>query len=113
LATRLWSQANLGCVDNDELLEIDGIEPDKVDHYGSRFLKLIRNYQESYESMMRQQEDIPDDPNHRTVVDLLSSDEDDPPYSPDDEPVSSQEERSSYFSNPVNKFNEQCKLERP
>jgi hypothetical protein len=97
--------------DNSELLEIDGIDPEKVSLYGPRFLKLVQRYQHSYESMMRQQEDVPEDPNHRTVVDLLSSDDEDEPLLPEEEyGISSQEEESSYFSNPaVNQFNERRK----
>lgn len=93
--------------DNSELLEIDGIDPEKVSLYGPRFLKLVQQYQHSYESMMRQKEDVPEDPNHRTVVDLLSSDDENEPLSPDDGyGASSQEEESSYFSNPaLNQFN--------
>jgi len=101
----------LTVLDQEELLDIVGIDAEKVRLYGPRFLKLIQQSHREYESMMRQQEDIPEDPNHRTVVDLLSSDEDDPSYSVEEEQkMSSQEERSSYFPKPaVSQFNEQCK----
>ena len=41
------------------MLEITGIDPDKVERYGEQFLELIRNAHEGYESLMLQQEDRP------------------------------------------------------
>ena len=92
--------------------EISGIDTDKVDRYGKRFLKLIRKSQQFYESMMRQQEDRPQDPNHQNVIDISSDDEfaDNGVFEDLDEARGSQEERSSYFqaAPEVEAFNAQC-----
>ena len=45
--------------DKSEMLKIPGIDPDKVERYGERFLKLIRTSPEGYESLMQQQGDRP------------------------------------------------------
>ena len=93
--------------------EIPGIDLDKIDRYGKRFLKLIRASQQIYESMMRQQEDRPQDPNHQNVIDISSDDEfmDDGTFDDFDDAHGSQEERSSYFqvAPEVDAFNAQCK----
>ena len=57
------------------MLEIPGIDPDKVERYGKIFLKLIRDAHRGYEAMMQQQEDRPQDPNHQNVIDISSDDE--------------------------------------
>jgi len=94
-------------------LEIRDIDPDKVERYGKRFLKLIRNAENFYENMMRANEDRPQDPNHQNVINI-SSDEDDDDYGEfddlDDNNMASQEERSSYFqaAPEVDAFNAQC-----
>ena len=61
-------------------------------------MKLIKDSQQFYESLMQQQEDRPNDPNHQNVIDI-SSDEDDTYGSNDDlaEESNSKEERSTYF----------------
>lgn len=94
------------------MFEIPGIDPDKVKRYGTRFLKLVNASQQGYESMMQQQEDRPQDPNHQNVIDI-SSDDDGPEYGGfgdlgQDE--GSQEERSTYFQTPmeVEAFNARC-----
>ena len=84
-----------------ELLKIPGIDPDKVERYGKIFLRLIRDAQRSYEEMMQQQEDRPQDPNHQNVMVISSDDEEDDGNAGeledfDDENASSQE-RSAYF----------------
>ena len=94
------------------MLELPGIDHDKVERYGKRFLRLIRASQQFYESMMRQQEDRPQDPNHQNVIDI-SSDEgigcgDVGDF---DEEDGSQEEQSTYFKPPaeVDAFNARCR----
>ena len=94
------------------MLELPGIDPDKVRRHGKRFLKLIRSSQTQYEKMMQQNEDRPQDPNHHLVIDLSSDDDDDDienGASADDEPPP-QGERSQYFQSQsdVNAFNAQC-----
>jgi bloom syndrome protein len=61
---------------NEELLGIDGVDPERVRLHGPRFLKLIQEANKNYEAMMRAQEDRPVDPNHKNVVEI-SDDEDD------------------------------------
>jgi bloom syndrome protein len=60
----------------EELLSIDGVDPERVRLHGPRFLKLIQEANKNYEAMMRAQEDCPIDPNHKNVVEI-SDDEDD------------------------------------
>ncbi len=91
------------------MLEIPGIDPERVELYGKAFLKLIRDFQQNYESMMQQQEDRIQDPNHMNVIDISddevmgSNDLDD--LDDDDFP----RERSSHFpSRDVEAFNAQC-----
>lgn len=93
------------------MLEIPDIDPERVELYGKAFLKLIRDFQQNYESMMQQQEDRIQDPNHMNVIDISddevmgSNDLDD--LDDDDFP----RERSSYFPNrDVEAFNAQCML---
>lgn len=95
------------------MLEIPGIDPDKVQRYCKRFLKLIRHSQQGYEAMMQQQEDHPQDPNHENVIIISSEDEsadDDQQDDPGDE-NGSQEERSAYFqaAPEVDAFNARCR----
>lgn len=96
------------------MLEILGIDAEKVELYGKTFLKLIKNSQQIYESMMQQQEDRIQDPNHMNVINI--SDDDDTGnndlYDFDDDDVP--KERSAYFpSREVEAFNAQCRLSRP
>ena len=73
---------------------------------------MIRASQQRYESIMHQQEDRPQDPNHQNVI-SISSDENDTDYGACEdfeEENCSEEERSSYFkpSAGVEAFNAQC-----
>ena len=91
--------------------EIPGIEADKIERYGKRFLRLIRASQQRYESMMQPQEDRVQDPNHQNVIDISSDDEfGNPDLDEFEDDNASQEERSSYFrADPdVDAFNAQC-----
>ena len=45
--------------DKTEMLEIPGIDPDKVERYGGQFLRLIKTCHEGYEVLMNQLEDRP------------------------------------------------------
>ena len=56
---RLSSQNTNSRADKKEMLEIPGIDPDKVERYGGQFLRLIRTSHEGYENLMKQQEDRP------------------------------------------------------
>ena len=94
------------------MLEIPGIDPDKVDRYGKTFLKLVQEAHRGYEAMMQQQEDRPQDPNHVNVIDISSDDEfggagDLDEFDADEESLG---ESSRYFpSDDVNAFNAQRK----
>ena len=46
-------------IDKREMLEIPGIDPDKVERYGERFLRLIKTCHEGYQLLMNQLEDRP------------------------------------------------------
>lgn len=100
-----------------EMLQIPGIDPDKVERYGQRFLKLIRSSQKGYYELKQQQEAPPEDPNHQNVITISSEDE----FADDcdlDEFLGedgSQEERSSYFraAPDVDAFNARCKSFSP
>lgn len=88
------------------MLEIPGIDPEKVKHYGPRFLEMIKNSQQLYESMMRQQEDRTQDPNHMNVINI-SDDEEFENHDLDDYDENDfQQERSTFFpSRDVEAFN--------
>lgn len=80
------------------MLEIPGIDPQKVEIHGEEFLKLVRLAHRNYEAMMQQEEDRPQDPNHQNIIEL-SSDEDsnDKNELDDSEDYESAEERSHFF----------------
>lgn len=80
------------------MLEIPGIEPEKVEIHGKDFLELVKKAQHFYESMMQQQEDRVQDPNHMNVIDISDDDEELGDYDLDDlDDNGSYKERSSYF----------------
>ena len=98
--------------------QIPGIDIDKVDRYGKRFLKMIQAAHQGYETLMQQQEDRPQDPNHQNVIDISSDDEfraRDGYDDFEDDLGGSQLERSSYFQAPpeVDAFNARCQLLPP
>lgn len=89
------------------MLQIARIDPDKVQRYGKKFLRLIRTYEAGYEQNLLLNEDRPQDPNHETVV-VISSEDEAEDYDPDfDDEFGSPDERSSYFhvAPEVNEFN--------
>lgn len=69
--------------DEAQLLNIPGINPDMVEHYGRRFLRLIGKYRQIYgpnaprskaQGEDEDNEDMaPMDPNHQNVIDLVTS----------------------------------------
>ena len=93
------------------MLEIPGIDPDKVERYGKPFLEMIKNSQQLYESMMRQQEDRTQDPNHINVINI-SDDEEFENHDLDDfDENDTLQERSTYFPDrDVEAFNAKSKL---
>ncbi|KAL3471879.1 hypothetical protein BJX99DRAFT_14446 [Aspergillus californicus] len=95
--------------DKTEMLRIPEIDPDKVNRYGDKILKLIRDTRTRYAELKKEQDDVDGvvpDPNHHNVVNISSEDEfsdvDDimtqaTALQPDDEVVTSQ-----YFSRSQN-----------
>ena len=80
------------------MLEIPGIDPQKVDIHGKEFLKLVREAHRNYEAMMQREEDRPQDPNHQNIIELSSDDEFDDKNELDDlGDDESTEERSHFF----------------
>jgi bloom syndrome protein len=63
----------------DEMLEIRGINVENVKAFGARFLPLIQQYHDQYESMMHPEDDRDIDENHQNVIEINtdSDDEDD------------------------------------
>jgi bloom syndrome protein len=96
----------------EDLLQIRGIDADKVERYGDRFLSLIVDAHNTYEALMRAQEDRFDDPNHRYVVEISDDDQDvDGALEDADDHEFSDEETSQYFqlAPDVAAFNAQSK----
>jgi len=98
----------------EEMANIDGIDQDKVQRYGTKFLPLIERCYHNYEDMMGLNDRDMDD-NHRNVIDLLS-DEDDA-FAEDQEEDPLEEEQSRFFpakiSKAVQAFNNQMAIGAP
>ena len=94
----------------DQMLQIPGINPEKVELYGKYFCKMVKNSRRSYEEMMGQGEQQPD-PNARNVIDLVSDSDDEDEYgsldASDLEVEEDEGEPSAYFPHPreVQAFN--------
>lgn len=59
-----------------ELLEIPGIDADRVKLYSKTFLKIIKQHKDNYDELLHEDEEKPHDPNHKVdCIDLVSSDE--------------------------------------
>jgi bloom syndrome protein len=96
----------------EELLSINGINPERVRLHGRRFLKLIQEANKNYEAMMTAQEDCPVDPNHENVVEISDDDDADSQLSQEFSDVEFDEtETSQYFVDPnVTDFNTRSML---
>lgn len=57
----------------EELHEIEGIDPNKIEHHGDWILGLIRKAKKGFDDMMSEAEPM-HDPNRENVVDLVSDD---------------------------------------
>ncbi|RDL36724.1 uncharacterized protein BP5553_06076 [Venustampulla echinocandica] len=88
----------------DSMLRIHGINEDKVQRYGKKFLKLIQQFHDNYEDMMSHSADIDMDANHKNVIDLCSDDDtvDDDEYGEEDGARILQEEQPSKYFIPAN-----------
>ncbi|GAD93603.1 RecQ family helicase MusN [Paecilomyces variotii No. 5] len=58
-----------------ELLAMPGIDSEKVELFGSQFLRLIRMAQQHYDDLKGEQNGVVHDPNHDTVIPISSDDE--------------------------------------
>ncbi|KAL2856026.1 hypothetical protein BJY01DRAFT_203682 [Aspergillus pseudoustus] len=61
-----------------EMLQIPNVDEDKVQRYGDRILKLLRDTQRRYSELKKDREDVDGivpDPNHTNVINLSSDDE--------------------------------------
>jgi len=70
---RCWFDA-----DKTQMLQIPNIDEDKVQRYGDRILKLLRDTQRRYSELKKDREDVDGivpDPNHTNVINLSSDDE--------------------------------------
>lgn len=77
-----------------EMLQIKGIDPEKVELFAPKFLELVKNSKQRYDTLMYEKESRrPMDPNHKNVIDLVSDNGEDAV----DGVASSQDEQSSYF----------------
>lgn len=79
-----------------QMRQIPGIDHEKVDKFGNKFIPLIKRFQSNYKAMISiadEEEDI--DAGGQDVVDLISSDEDEDEEMDDGEEG---EESSKYFS---------------
>jgi len=98
------------------MLEIRGMDPEKVQYYGGRFLDLVRTAHVVYETQMQEVESPVEDPNHEIVINISSDDDnaDHPAYTHEDVDLdndTSLKETSHYFkpSAEVAAFNAQRK----
>ncbi|KAK2046957.1 RecQ family ATP-dependent DNA helicase [Colletotrichum somersetense] len=81
-----------------QMRQIAGIEPEKVDKFGNKFIPLIKRFHSNYKAMISiADEDDDMDEGEQDVVDLISSDGDEDDAMEDDE--DGEEECSKYFSN--------------
>ncbi|OJD15451.1 hypothetical protein AJ78_04292 [Emergomyces pasteurianus Ep9510] len=64
--------------DKNQLLKIPNIDPDRVDRYGTQFLRLIRRAEDRYQELLaeryRNGSPVPD-PNHENVINISSDSE--------------------------------------
>ncbi|GFF39559.1 ATP-dependent DNA helicase hus2/rqh1 [Aspergillus udagawae] len=61
-----------------ELAQIPGIDPDKVNRYGTQILKLVRDAQRRYAELKQERDnndDVVPDPNHHNVYNVSDDDE--------------------------------------
>jgi len=93
------------CHTQEELLQIPGINPEMVTRHSKPFLQLIQSSKQCYQSLVEGENTDDDgetamDPNHRTIIDLLSDSDDEDEYGdlPSGAEDIGMEERSSYFS---------------
>ena len=93
----------------EDMLQIPGINEEKVHRYGARFLSLIIKYHNGYDEMMASNDGGRDlDQNHQNVIDLCSDDDDEEYDEEDDDYISQAEQPSKYFpSADVQAFNAQ------
>ncbi|TVY80885.1 ATP-dependent DNA helicase hus2/rqh1 [Lachnellula suecica] len=79
----------------DDMRQIPGINQDRVNRYGKKFLPLIKEYYSNYDDMTSNNDDRDIDENHQNVIDISSDDASDGDAEDDDN--ISQGEQSQYF----------------
>jgi bloom syndrome protein len=82
------------------LLKITDVNPESAARYGPRLLKLVARTKERYDEMMHPEEhptQKPRDPNHETVINLISDDEDPEQFTSDEFTDDEPDEMSNHF----------------
>lgn len=99
-----------------ELQRISGMNDEIFKMFGPKLLELIKVAYNNYEAIMRAQEDRPDDPNHKTVIEIVDDDDDDDDklddaMDPDGDVDMGETESSHYFSadDEVDRPDSRCK----
>jgi bloom syndrome protein len=92
------------------MMAIDNIDKESVKRYGDRFLSLIAEFRQQFNSMQQGEDYIPD-PNHQNVITISSDGEPDGEEEDDDDLEYDQQTTSAYFPPPdVQAFNRQSRL---
>jgi bloom syndrome protein len=83
--------------------DIPGIDKEKVNMYGKKFVPLVERYYSGYEEMMNSNPDQDMDQNHQNVIDLCSDEElvGEEEEDEDGEHLSQAEQPSKYFKPPT------------
>jgi bloom syndrome protein len=86
-----------------DMHEIPGIDRDKVNMYGRKFLQLVERYHSGYEEMMNSNNNEDMDQNHQNVIDLCSDEElvGEEEEDEDEDHLSQAEQPSKYFKPPA------------
>lgn len=78
----------------EDMLDINGIDKERVEMFGPRFLPLIERYHDNYESMMGPMEERDRDGNHQNVIVLVTDDEEEDEF----DEMEQDNQPSRYFS---------------
>jgi bloom syndrome protein len=85
----------------EDMCDIPGIDKDKVNMYGRKFLQLVERYHKGYDEMMNINNDQDMDQNHQNVIDLCSDEEFIGEEEEEDEDHLSQAEQPSKYFKPI------------
>ena len=81
----------------EDMRELPGINPENVNKFGKKFIRLVEKYHLGYEEAMSANEDRDIDKNHQNVIDLCSDEDDFSEDGADDDHMSQTEQPSKYF----------------